>query len=643
MVDEAWQNCYTPFLKMKRFMPWRWVGYHPDTNRGYFMNQLLYDAPKYKARAMELGDMGLKGLVKSSDGRGCEDPLRELCYSAWGEIGWDPYKFDPEEYLCRWAKKRFGPKAEPYVTAALKDSWKVIDSFLFYERLTQTCHIMNFVPTRNCNFYNRSCVSRQLEAVRDVTTATLPDLLKRFDISESVRIAQEAEANLDKAHEICPDNKWLDVLWKLGKATEGLARFWRGHHLSIIYNNLAERSDCKKKEEYLELAKKYSRESLSGAKKYAYWLYEAYPMLNDAFDMNEGVVKWSGGFASFTGPMIPYPIYYIHARLSSVVHQAQNGYNRIVMDEIRRTRYPYLLWAAKNKDEKIHFSPKVRNKQAMRWSNLLPTLKKKYGRKEFVLDLDKDKADAVPALLSPAIMPTLKVRFKGDLAKGAMLAVKHRPLGGGDNPRDAEIDIFLDGKKAGTIRDLTNAETLQYAYDFIRLVELPASTQEEHELVLTTPRSTGAELYFLRLYTPSKQNRYLEQGGDVDPFDRPPRRKAIRLEAEKFSALKNVVMVDNDGASCRKLVRLSNPDSGIETEVELDAGTYTVVVGGLALNSDEDGFTCRIADQSWPLCFDTHGTLTSAYVNVKIPRKGKHKIFIGSREPNVEIDFVELR
>jgi hypothetical protein len=643
--DSSWQERYTPILGMKRFLTWKWHGYHPNSSIPW-RTHLLYDGPKYKQRAMTLADLGQLGLANG--GYQNNDPCTELSMLAAKKIAWDPYRFDPTAYLSEWAEKKFGAKAGKHVTNALKDSWKVIDAFVFFERPTQTCHIMNFVPRQNSGFYRIGCVGKQPAAVANVTQKTLPDLLKRFDIKEAVDIAQSAEVELDKAHELRPNDKYLKKLWMLGKATPGLAKFWRGHHLSIIYNNMSAQSKGKEKKRYSELARSYSQESMEGAKKYLHWLYELYPLTKKAFDMGNGVVGWKGAFTPPSGPTICTPTFYAHGRMASVFHQAQNGYNRLVMEDRRKKHHPYLLWQLNNTQPKIDFKNGAKLSVPLRWVNLLPALQKKWGRPKYDIDLDQTSSSELPTLISPYIMPSLNIQFSGNLKDGGMLALKHRPLGGWETPRDAEFDIAVDGKKIGVIHDLACRDAIRFPeVDFIRYLEIPPLNGTRHKLTISASRGYGSELYFLRLYTPVKETRYPTAGIEPNPFmtNSPPSgRKAIRLEAEKFKTRNKVSTIDNPNASGGKMILFKKRDSFLESEITLDPGTYYLNIRGLADNSDEDGFSCLIAGEKMNLYFQDYKILTDSGITPFSVRKGgTQKIRIVPRDIRFKIDFVEIR
>ncbi|MCD4824182.1 MAG: hypothetical protein K8S55_06205 [Phycisphaerae bacterium] len=504
--DYAWKNIFNPLVGMDRLYSFGWFILHPNSGLAW-RGQLLYNAPWYKARAMKLADMGQKGMA-SEGGGGAEgdNPFREVSVLAARKIAWDPYRFNPTEFLNDWATKRFGPKAGPYVTTAMKDTWKITDAMVVYPKKSQTVHVMNFVPGRRCGFYRCNCTGTQTKDVAGVTEKNKAALVKRYGIAEAIRLSKLAEENMTKAHELRPDDKFLTSIWTLAKATEGLTRFWSGHHLSIIYNNLANKYKGEKSEEYHRLAVKYSRQSLAGAKKYVKWMYETHPLCKTAFD--HPVVSWDGwtpapGCPSFPTTAVSYNL----GRMASVLHQGQNGYNRVVMEPLRAEKYPHPLWEAKCKHPAIEYATKRSRKPENRWPKLFPRLKKKWQAKQYTLDLDgKDAKRGLPQLASPHILPKIAIKFSGDLSKGGMLVVKYVPMGWWGGPRYAYLDVVLDGKKIGTIEDLSHTDiTRAPSSDFIRYLELPPTNGKKHELTLLAPRGIGAEFNFVRIYTPDKQ------------------------------------------------------------------------------------------------------------------------------------------
>ena len=138
-----------------------------------------------------------------------------------------------------------------------------------------------------------------------------------------------------------------------------------------------------------------------------------------------------------------------------------------------------------------------------------------------MLDLDKQTEEDLPPLISAHIMPTLTLRFGGDLSKGAMFVIRYVPLGGKARRhglRKSHVELLLDGKKAGTLIDIATGATMCDG-EFVRYVEIPpVGDAARHELTLTTPRGTGTELYCLWLYTPGKQDLYPSPQRHVDPY-----------------------------------------------------------------------------------------------------------------------------
>ncbi|MCD4831391.1 MAG: hypothetical protein K8R02_06235 [Anaerohalosphaeraceae bacterium] len=494
--DYLWNDHFSPFVNMPRMETFGWDTHHPNLSLPC-PAQLCYTGPKLKARAMKLAKLGMRGQAP------CRKPKKdEVLYEpsrlATSKIAWDPFRFDPDKFLLEWAEKRFGKEASPYVADALKDTYKITDAFTILPTNTNWFHLMNFVPDKKTHCYSGTNSAKQTKDIANTNKQTLKKVLSKFELAEEVKIAESAEENLAKALTINPENKALKRFWMMSKATVGLTKFYHHYHFALVYNNASKTVNGRDSRKYYELAAGHIKKAVPEMEAYLAWMYKIHPKFLTFFDVD-------------TNPFVGY----IFGQLASVSQQCQNAYNRLVMEPLRAEKYPYLLWEAENADKKIGYKRYAPWPVETRWKSIHSKLLEKWNSQEFIFDANAgaDKPQSLPAIISPDILPKLRVKFSGDLSSGGMLVLRFVPLGPkgrvGARPRKSLLKISLNGQDITTLDDIATNDTME-DNEYIRYVELPATDKAgKHELTFVSmPDCTGTEIYFMRLYTPKEQKIY---------------------------------------------------------------------------------------------------------------------------------------
>ncbi|MCD4823685.1 MAG: hypothetical protein K8S55_03695 [Phycisphaerae bacterium] len=502
--DYLWNDYFNPFIKMPRMETMGWDVAHPNMNQPSFL-QLCYTGPKLHARAIKLAKLGIKGQANCG-APDKKESLYEPGRLASAKIAWDPYRFDSDKFLLKWANKRFGKEAGPLVTDALKDTYKITNAFIALPTNTNWFHILNFVKDKKTHCYSATNSAEQTPDVKNVNEKTLAKVLAEFKLAEAIKIAENAEKKLTEALALKPKNKTLKRFWMMAKATAPLARFYHNYHYALIYNNMSQATTGEASRKYHELAVEHIKKAYPDMKTYLEWMHKIHPIFNAYFEQLD--TKWD------MGVKCPRIMFYGYGQPASVSQQCRNGYHRLVMESTRAEKYPYMLCEAENCHTKIGYKRYAPYSDEMKWQTIYPKLLRKWKGKEFVFNLDasRDKPQSLPAIVSPWILPKLRVKFRGDLSKGGMLVVRYVPLGGKARERQARksiLKVALDGKEIKTLTDIATNDTME-DNEFIRYVELPAASGTKHELTLTSPAGcTGTEFYFMRIYTPTEQKFYL--------------------------------------------------------------------------------------------------------------------------------------
>ncbi|MCD4831973.1 MAG: hypothetical protein K8R02_09270 [Anaerohalosphaeraceae bacterium] len=509
--DYLWNDHFNPFVNMPRMETFGWDTHHPELNQPC-RTQLCYTAPKLKARLEKLAAMGMKGQPTIRVMKAEDDVLYEPSRLASHKISWDPYNFDSYEFLLKWAQKRFGNEAAPYVADALKDTYKLTDAFIILSKNTNWFHMFNFVKDKRTHCYTATNTTAQTNDVLSVNEKTLEQVLSKFKLTEAIKIADNAEAKLTKAMAVCPKNKTLERFWMLGKATAGLTRFYHHYHFALIYNNMSETTERQLSEKYHKLAVEHIKLAVPQMEKYGRWIHKAHPQIgSDYFSRQPSELK-----------TLKPRIYPIFGQVASTRQQCQNAYNRLVMEPFRAKRYPYLLWECEN-DEYTGYRRYAPFPDNLKWSNVYPRLLKRWKGEEYIVDVnDANGENKLAAVVSPWILPKMRVKFNGDLSDGAMLVLRFVPLGSNTRRlcRKSILKIELDGKNVSTLTDIATGDSME-DNEFVRYIKLPAiENRNSHELTFTSMSDCiGTEFFFARLYTPTEQKLYkLKPHTSLNPF-----------------------------------------------------------------------------------------------------------------------------
>ncbi|MDD5458046.1 MAG: hypothetical protein PHF37_01435 [Phycisphaerae bacterium] len=518
--DYLWNDQFNPYIKMPRMETFGWHIYHPNMNQPC-VAQLCYTAPKLKARAVKLAALGLKGQSQCQSPDDDNDLLYEPSRLAGLKIAWNPYRFDSNEFLLKWAQRRFGEEAGVHVAAALKDTYRITDAFTILPTNTNWFHMLNFVKGKKTHCYSRGMAAQQNKEVADVTEGTIETVLSKFRLAEEIRIAEDAEKNLTKAMPLKPEDNVLKRFWMMGKATAALTRFYHNYHFALIYNNVSETAGARS-QAYHKLAVQHIEKAVPDMEAYIDWMHKIHPEFSGYFEKIE---------TSWTGNTFPKFVPYIFGQLATVSQQCWNGYNRIVMESLRSEKFPYLLLELQNPHKKIGYKRYAPWPWEMKWENIYPELLRKWKGDEFVLDLAGNSQD-LPAVLSPWILPKLRIKFQADLSGGAMLVLRYVPLGGKarsdaeseESMRKSILKLSLDDKPVKTLIDIATDDTIEDS-EFIRYVQLlPVQVLPDtavHELSIESlPGCTGAELYSARIYTRVPQKIYIQNPDTTSPYDR---------------------------------------------------------------------------------------------------------------------------
>ena len=497
--DYLWNDHFTSLIDMPRMETFGWHLYHPNLNQPCIA-QLCYTAPKLKARAVALAALGVNGQG-SCDSIDTTEPLYEPSRLASSKIAWDPCSFDSNDFLIKWATKKFGEDVNSYVADAMKDTYKITDAFTTIDSLhTGWYQMMGFVKDKSLNFYNSGCALSQPDNVKNVSVGTLSTVLSQFDISEEINIATDANQNLAQAVALEPNDSDLNRFWTMSKATVALTKFYKNYHYAVIYNNLYQNTG---NSTYRDTAVSYINLAKPDAENYVYLMNQLYPKFDNYF--REFDTEWNMGYEVVPGS------YYHFGQMAGIDQQCKTGHSRLVMEPYQIQNYPYLEWEVENPDTKIGYDRYSPYTDEQLWPYIYETLLAKWQADEYVLDLDASGPN-LPAIISPWILPTLRVKFTSDLSHGGMLVIKFVPLGPPARYsliiRKSIQNIVLDGNDVTTLVDIATDDTL-IDNEFVRYVELPPTGTgiQQHELMILSqpgvqPECIGTEFYNMKLHTP---------------------------------------------------------------------------------------------------------------------------------------------
>ncbi len=511
--DYLWNDYFSPYINMPNMVTFGWNICHPQTTEPC-MAQLCYTAQKIKNRAMKLVDLGsVMGAPSIYDPS--SDILFEPGHLASQKLGWDPCSFDPNEYLLNWATEKFGASAGSDVADALEDTYKITDALVtLYPLNTHWFHMLNFDRNNVVHCWSRANDITQTSEVKDVNVSTLSSILSDFDITQARGIATNAEQKLFQARATLPADSNVRRLWIMAHATEGLTNFYSNYHYALVYNNLYENTGI---QSYCAIAKTYISNAIPDMETYVNDMYQLYPEIDENFNDIDNSFR--------VGTTSPKNIAYIFGQMSSLQQQCQNGYSRLVMEGTRASNYSNLEWEVQNADPEIGYRRYSPYPEEDDWENIYNGLMTKWQGTSYTTNADNQ--EALPAIISPWILPTLYVDFTANISNGGMLVIKFVPLGGKNRTNGSIIrrsiqKIYIDGTYVKTLTDIGTDDTREDG-DYTRYVELPATGTgvQSHQLkIMSKPNSQaeclGTEFYFMKLYTPAKCGDFGYPPGDIN-------------------------------------------------------------------------------------------------------------------------------
>ncbi|MCD4831151.1 MAG: hypothetical protein K8R02_05000 [Anaerohalosphaeraceae bacterium] len=503
--DYLWSDIWNPYLNMPRMLTFGWNICHPHTTEPC-LAQLCYTAQKFKNRAVTLANLG-----SVIGGPRVYGPSADILYEpgrlASQKIAWDPYSFDPIEYLENWATEKFGSSAGSNVADALEDTYKITDAFVtLYPENTHWFHMLNFDRDNDVHCWARANDMTQTSAVKNVSTSTLSSVLSDFNITEARTIADNAMAKLALAKTALPSNDDVGKLWRMAHATEALTDFYRKYHYALVYNNLYENTGT---QSYRTTAKTWISSADSDMRLYVDDMYLLYPEIDEHFNnINDSFQK---------DQTSPKSMAYVFGQMSSLHQQCQNGYHRLVMKDLQTSQYPNKQWQVYNTDPEIGYDRYSPWSSDGDWENIYDDLMTEWQASSYTMNASN--GDDLPAIISPWILPTLYINFTADLSDGGMLVIKFVPLGGknrnkGSMMRRSIQKIYIDDTYVKTLTDIGTDDTREDG-DYTRYIELPAkgTGSQSHQLKIrskpdTNPECLGTEYYWMKLYTASAGSLY---------------------------------------------------------------------------------------------------------------------------------------
>ncbi|MCD4831269.1 MAG: hypothetical protein K8R02_05590 [Anaerohalosphaeraceae bacterium] len=226
--DYLWYDHFTATINTPRLIAYGINGYHTnDSTPGH----MFYQGGKMKARGIKMLRAGVLGTWSGSRAYGCED----LNPTAAEEAAWDPQRFDPLDYLNRWANKNFGEEAGKHVTNALYESYKITDFLVVNEHATNTSQIFHWDPNRPTQY---GLGVKQVEAVKNVSIETFDKLCQRYQGIDALKRADRMAKEIAAAQAILPENEKLQRMLKWAKTTDWLVKASSNYNMALLNYNL---------------------------------------------------------------------------------------------------------------------------------------------------------------------------------------------------------------------------------------------------------------------------------------------------------------------------------------------------------------------------------------------------------------------
>ncbi|MCD4831278.1 MAG: hypothetical protein K8R02_05635 [Anaerohalosphaeraceae bacterium] len=476
---------------------------------------LCYTGPKQKARAVKIADRGVIGAWAPpehprSTPTNVEDILRLPSRAARLECAWDPYTFDPNEFLQCWTARRFGKDAGLCVYNAFEYTHLIADAFTaIAPKRTNIFHMFTYPDCRGAGYGGAVALSEKYPPAKKLLLARPADveqLKKQFEIAAPIKIAIRTQNELNKAAKLLPENKEIQTYLTMANVTVYLTQMWRDYHLSLLYRCVEKNSvNSTEAEQYAALAKKYAEMAHSQLDGYLKNYLKIYPgLLNKPY-----YLKHPGLYNAF------------------IVQQVNNAYHQAVL---------------KPQCEKLF--PVIRSRIAVKTK---PT---ETNVASEVVDITQPNAAIVKRLHRNGPQSTT-LEFDADLSAGGAIYLVYQLYVKGMwchifSPYDEEsenryngayanLEITLDGKKIATLKEFM---TRNCRCNLLRYVKLPASSELSHKLKISLIDGNAVQFQRLYIYGPSG-SRPITPSVAAVPF------------AEDFSLPRKWKTVADKGLCCR--------------------------------------------------------------------------------------------
>lgn len=473
--DYLWHDHFCRYLKLRvpRFVTCGTCGANTD---GSGIPFLMYTGRKQKARAIKIFEQGCVGpwaggADPDSRPKSFQGILLLPSSVARIECGWDPYKFDPDEFLLQWASKRFGKAVGKHVYDAFKDTKIIADAFTSIAPLrTNYFHMFVYPGCRGAGYGGATPLRWYplAEEIRKAKSGDVERIRKKLEITKQIKVSLTALRELEAAAKLAPKNKEIRTYLTMARSTACLTRMWENYHLSLLYKCVEKNStDPAEIKKYAVLAGKHAMaayELLPGylenyLKIYPYLLYGPY------------YSKHPGTYNAF------------------IVQQVTNAFHQAVLRTVREKNFPVM--------------------QSRLGAKEVTTKADSYS-----IDISKGGAAAVKMLTRKGAK-TMVLRFEGDLSNGGMLHFVYGPFAEGMwyeifQPYDlhrkdryngayAKLEFRLDGKKIATIQDFM---TRHSRCNLLRYVRLPRVEGRSHKIEITLAEGNAARFQRVYIYGP---------------------------------------------------------------------------------------------------------------------------------------------
>ena len=476
---------------------------------------LCYTGPKQKARAVRIADRGVVGQwAPPADAHSvpvnAEDILRLPSRAARLECAWDPYTFDPKEFLQHWATRRFGKDVGQCVYNAFKDTHLIADAFTaIAPKQTNIYHMFTYPDCRGAGYGGAVALSEKYPPAKKLLLARPADveqLKKQFEIAGPIEIALHAQRELNKAVKLAPENKEIQTYLTMANVTACLTQMWQDYHFSLLYRCVEKNSaNPAEAELYAALAKKHAEAAHNQIDGYLKNYLKIYPgLLNKPY-----YLKHPGLYNAF------------------IVQQVNNAYHQAVL----KPQYEKLFPVIRSRIAAVEKPAET-------------------AAASDVVDITQPNAAVIKRLHRDGPQSTV-LEFDADLSAGGTLYLVYQLYAKGMwchifSPYDEEsenryngayanLKITLDGKKIATLKDFM---TRNCRCNLLRYVKLPASSEQSHKLEISLVDGNAVQFQRLYIYGPSGSE-------PITP------RSAVVPFTEDFSSPTKWKTAADEGARCR--------------------------------------------------------------------------------------------